>query len=219
MQIEEQELPESDKIGHVACEKCGSKDNAAVYTDGHTYCFGCQAYDTGGEEDIAAAQSHHKRPTELIDGYYTALTKRGITEETCRKFDYQVTDSYRGRPQQIANYRNAEGLVIAQKIRDADKNFSILGEAKKMVLFGQHLWNSGRKLVITEGELDCMSVSQVQGNKWPVVSLGQGVIQINLLQLELRWECLVILNLLIQVMKQNMHTLNFIVKMELHYHL
>lgn len=174
MQIEEQELPESEKIGHVACEKCGSKDNAAVYTDGHTYCFGCQAYDTGDEEDIAAAQSHHKRPTELIDGYYTALTKRGITEETCRKFDYQVTDSYRGRPQQIANYRNAEGLVIAQKIRDADKNFSILGEAKKMVLFGQHLWNSGRKLVITEGELDCMSVSQVQGNKWPVVSLGQG---------------------------------------------
>jgi twinkle protein len=164
---------ESEKLHHIPCEQCGSKDNAAVYSDGHTYCFGCTATKSADGETELQAQTP-KRPTDLIDGYYTALVKRGISEETCRKFDYQVTDSYKGRPQQIANYRNEEGLVVAQKIRDADKNFSILGDAKKMALFGQHLWNSGRKLVITEGELDCMSVSQVQGNKWPVVSLGQG---------------------------------------------
>ena len=164
---------ESEKLHHIPCESCGSKDNAAVYSDGHTYCFGCKA--TQSAEDGAELQAQTpKRPTSLIDGYYSALPVRGITEETCRKFDYQITDSYNNRPQQIANYRDIDGQVVAQKIRDAGKNFSILGDAKKMTLFGQHLWNGGRKLVITEGEIDAMSVSQVQGNKWPTVSLGQG---------------------------------------------
>jgi len=169
----EQEHDETTKVAHIPCEACGSKDNAAVFSDGHTYCFGCKDFQAGEEGAEVQAQAP-KRPTDLIDGYYTTLSVRGISEETCRKFDYQVTDNYRGRPQQIANYRNSDGLVVAQKIRDADKNFSILGDAKKMTLFGQHLWNGGRKLVITEGEIDCMSVSQIQGNKWPTVSLGQG---------------------------------------------
>ena len=169
-QMEEEE---SKKIGHIPCEACGSKDNAAVYTDGHTYCFGCRDHQ-GGEEGVVIQPEARKRSLDLIDGYYTTLTYRGISEETCRKFDYQVTDNHKGRAWQIANYRDINGLVVAQKLRDADKNFFVLGEAKKMTLFGQHLWNGGRKLVITEGEIDAMSVSQIQGNKWPVVSLGQG---------------------------------------------
>jgi len=169
-QMEEEE---SKKIGHIPCEACGSKDNAAVYTDGHTYCFGCQDHQ-GGDEGVVIQPEARKRSLDLIDGYYTTLTYRGISEETCRKFDYQVTDNHKGRAWQIANYRDINGLVVAQKLRDADKNFFVLGEAKKMTLFGQHLWNGGRKLVITEGEIDAMSVSQIQGNKWPVVSLGQG---------------------------------------------
>ena len=169
-QMEEEE---SKKIGHIPCEACGSKDNAAVYTDGHTYCFGCRDHQ-GGEEGVLIQPEARKRSLDLIDGYYTTLTYRGISEETCRKFDYQVTDNHKGCAWQIANYRDINGLVVAQKIRDADKNFFVLGEAKKMTLFGQHLWNGGRKLVITEGEIDAMSVSQVQGNKWPVVSLGLG---------------------------------------------
>jgi twinkle protein len=165
---------ESEFVGHEPCNQCGSKDNAAIYTDGHTYCFGCRHYEPADGQKAVEPAKTEKRSNALIDGYYTALKVRGITEETCRKYDYQVTDNYMDRPQQIANYRNSEGLVVAQKIRDADKNFSILGEAKKMVLFGQHLWSGGKKLVVTEGEIDCMSVSQVQGNKFATVSLGQG---------------------------------------------
>ena len=29
---------------HSPCDNCGSRDNKAVYDDGHTYCFGCQQY-------------------------------------------------------------------------------------------------------------------------------------------------------------------------------
>ena len=42
-------------------------------------------------------------------------------------------------------------------------------------LFGQHKWKPGGKMItVTEGEVDAMSVSQVQGNKWPVVSVPSG---------------------------------------------
>ena len=44
-------------------------------------------------------------------------------------------------------------------------------------MFGQNLWRDGgdkSKLIITEGELDCLSVSKVQQNKWPVVSVPSG---------------------------------------------
>ena len=31
------ELLESGFVTHIPCEVCGSKDNAAIYSDGHTY--------------------------------------------------------------------------------------------------------------------------------------------------------------------------------------
>ena len=34
--------------------------------------------------------------------------------------------------------------------------------------------DGGRTIVITEGELDCLSVSQVNNNKYPVVSIPSG---------------------------------------------
>ena len=37
-----------------------------------------------------------------------------------------------------------------------------------------HLWSAGKKLVITEGELDCMSVSQVQQHRFATVSVRNG---------------------------------------------
>lgn len=111
----------------------------------------------------------------LIEGEVKALAKRGITEETCRKFGYRVGTYSDGRPVQIAPYQTTDGEVVAQKIRFANKDFKFLGETKKAGLFGQHLWRDGGKMVvITEGEIDAMSVSQLQSNKWPVVSIPNG---------------------------------------------
>jgi len=31
----------SDFVRHSSCPSCGSKDNLAVYSDGHGHCFGC----------------------------------------------------------------------------------------------------------------------------------------------------------------------------------
>jgi twinkle protein len=114
-----------------------------------------------------------KKEKGLISGSYQDLIKRGIREDTCRKFSYQVGE-YRDRTVQIAPYYDASGTLIAQKIRGADKSFSVLGSINNAQLFGAQLWNSGKKIVVTEGEIDCLSVSQVQGNKWPVVSIPNG---------------------------------------------
>lgn len=111
--------------------------------------------------------------SNLISGHYQDLNKRGIREDTCRKFGYQVGD-YKGRVVQIAPYYDATGVLIAQKIRGADKSFTVLGDIASAQLFGANLWGKGKKIVITEGEIDALTVSQVQGNKWPVVSLPNG---------------------------------------------
>lgn len=110
---------------------------------------------------------------DLIRGECKALVKRGITEETCAKFGYRVGE-FQGKNWQIAPYYK-DGRIVAQHIRSATKDFKWLGESKDVELFGQHLWGSGGKMVvITEGEIDCMTVSQLQGNKWPVVSIPSG---------------------------------------------
>ena len=53
------ELIESDFVAHVPCETCGSKDNAALYDDGHTYCFGCATY---GKEEFGYERTINKAP-------------------------------------------------------------------------------------------------------------------------------------------------------------
>jgi twinkle protein len=161
-------------VSHTHCDACGSKDNAGLYDDGHIFCFGCEHFTPGDDADEAGTTTPvRKLNKDLLEGTHSALFTRNISEATCRKFDYTVS-MYKGLPVQVANFRDSHGQVVAQKIRDAKKNFTILGEAKKMGLFGQHLWNTGKKLIITEGEIDCLSVSEAQQNKWPVVSLPNG---------------------------------------------
>jgi twinkle protein len=114
------------------------------------------------------------KASSLVVGEVQALSKRGITEETCEKWKYQVGKK-NGKTCQIANYIK-DGKVVAQKLRFADKTFAVVGEGKKNLgLYGQHLWrDGGKKIVITEGEIDALTVSQLQGNKWPVVSVPNG---------------------------------------------
>ncbi|QFP93712.1 DNA primase/helicase [Ralstonia phage P-PSG-11-1] len=171
------ELPngsESVFVRHLPCENCGSTDANSLYTDNHQFCFSCQAYVAGDGEEPATKSK--KRMEGLITGDFRPLLKRKITEETARKFGYQVGE-YKGKTVQIAPYFDASGVMVAQKARFPDKEFTVVGDGKAIggLLFGQNLWApGGKKIVVTEGEIDAMSVSQAQGNKWPVVSVPNG---------------------------------------------
>lgn len=170
----------SEYVGKGPCAECGSSDACAVYSDGHTYCFSCEhrtAPEGSSERQLGSAGS--KAPADLLtfgknEGVYTDLVKRGITVETCKKHGYWV-GRMRGKLVQVADYRDSTGKLVAQKVRDKDKNFTALGKLTKEMLWGAHLWSGGgKKIIITEGEIDCLTVSQLQGLKWPVVSLPNG---------------------------------------------
>lgn len=162
-------------VGHEPCPSCGSRDNLARYSDGHGFCFGCQHYQKASDDASTNTRRVSRVSSELIRGEVRALPKRNITEETCRHWAYEVGEKLDGTPVQIANYCDENGVRIAQKIRTADKQFQFIGEPKKAGLYGQHLWRDGGKMVVvTEGEIDALSVSQLQSNKWPVVSVPNG---------------------------------------------
>lgn len=165
---------ESQLVSKGPCSACGSSDACAEYDDGHTHCFSCGH--TARGEGASNPNRKNRMSKDLIQGgEFRALAARKITEETCRKFGYQVGINKNGDRVQIAPYFNADREIVAQKVRGKDKEFCVLGKIKEAGLFGQHLWSAGgRKLVIAEGEIDAMSVSQVQGNKWPVVSVPNG---------------------------------------------
>ena len=167
-------------IRHSNCDKCGSSDALGVYDD-HTWCFSCETYtktdEPGGATDGAGSETVSDTDTAkqegLLSGIPKAIPARGLTEETCRKFGYLI-GKHNGQEVQIATYRDANGKPVAQKVRTRDKKFSVVGNGKDMTLWGSHLWSKGKKLVIAEGEIDCMVISQIQGNRWPTVSLSGG---------------------------------------------
>lgn len=161
---------------HQPCPKCGSSDALAIYEDGHK-CFSCGDY-SGGNRDASAPASPTEGdpPTPFISGQYAALTYRRIAEDTCRKFGYQVAEHPQLGPVQVANYYDPRShRVVAQHLRTHPKGFRWVGDASRAGLFGQQCWGAGgRRVIVTEGELDALSLSQALGNAWQVVSVPNG---------------------------------------------
>lgn len=153
------------------CPECGSRDNLKRWEDGHAYCYtpscGYREGISNNRRSMSTSASN-----SLVHGQYETLRKRKISEATCKFFNYQVGE-YKGKKCHIANFQK-DGKVLAQKIRLPKKEFFCLGDTKNMGLFGQHLWSGGRKIVVTEGELDALSVAEAQSCKWPVVSIPNG---------------------------------------------
>ncbi|MCF4099804.1 DnaB-like helicase C-terminal domain-containing protein [Maritalea mediterranea] len=160
-------------LAHQPCADCGSSDALSIYSDGHTYCFSCEQVREGEEVDISEAQSANNS-TDLYPVSYSAFGKRGITEETAKFWSYGRTPRD-GRMVHVAQYLDDNRKVVAQKLRLPDKTFPWKNRKAFKGLYGQWLWpKSGREIVITEGEIDALTVSQARNLKWPVVSLPDG---------------------------------------------
>lgn len=106
----------------------------------------------------------------MRDLEYRPLSKRGLTQETCKRYGYGVANGL-----QVAPYYNSEGRIVAQKVRGPDKKFMWRGDPSDIGLFGQQTARvAGRMIVITEGEIDAMSVNQALGGTWPALSVPNG---------------------------------------------
>lgn len=167
---------------HLPCPDCGSHDAMCRNADGSTYCFSCETYHKAsvtskGNTSTVNPSYQQKQVTNstfIPIKEIRNINGRKLTKETCELYGYGVGADKRNEPCQIANYYDDERNLIGQKIRYKDKRFKTIGHFTER-FFGQHLFNSGRKLVVTEGEIDCLTVSQITGNKYPVVSIPSGV--------------------------------------------
>ena len=169
MQIKENE---SEFVSHLPCDLCGSSDANSLYDDNHTHCFACNTtVQPDGTSKKITPTTVSSLPVSggLLAGSYTSINKRGLSEDLCRKYGYFIA-KHKGEPVQVANYTDKDNHVVAQKIRTKDKQFSIVGDAKKMTLFGSHLYNRG-KLVICEGEIDTISAAACVG-KYHLACVG-----------------------------------------------
>tara|TARA_X000000368_G_C23026558_1_gene710491 strand:- start:119 stop:1687 length:1569 start_codon:yes stop_codon:yes gene_type:complete len=157
-------MTESEFIQHQPCPDCGSSDALAVYTDGHTFCFSCQTRTAGdGQEKKLPMQTNVN-----FKGSAQRLQKRGLSEQTCEKYKIYRDSTHLRFP-----YFDSSGCLKGFKTKDKLKNFKYEGVSTD-TLFGQHLFpNSGKRIVITEGELDAASCYEAMEN-WPMVSLPHG---------------------------------------------
>ena len=139
----------SDQIvqQHIPCPVCPSSDAYCLYADGHGHCYSCQ---------------YHYLPNrieDLNDYTYECLPWRGITANTFKFFGVNTKIAPDGRPIEIG-FRYPSGFT---KIRSlAKKDFRSIGESKPEI-FGLDRFSPGahKCVVLTEGELDALSLYQV----------------------------------------------------------
>jgi twinkle protein len=161
-------------IRHLSCHTCGSSDANCEYTD-NFYCFSCGTNVKKNTDELAIVKEE-TRGEWMMDGMvYTAIPKRGLTKESCEFWGYGVVNGE--SPKQIAQYFTNDKKFVCSKVRTPDKHFSVIGNAKNPPLYGQWLWkigDSARRITICEGELDAISISQINDHKYPVVSVPHG---------------------------------------------
>ena len=179
-------------ITRTQCPQCtdSGRDNLVHYNDGGKHCFAC-GYHEGTKDSSNMEHTEVKKASGLVNGYYDDIPNRGLSKKTCEFFKYQL-GKFNGSVCHIANYCDDMGIVTSQKLRLPGKKMPQLGDAGNKTLYGKWLWKPTTKLpiVITEGELDALSVAQSFNLKYPVVSLPDGAQSAErFIRKELEWLC------------------------------
>jgi twinkle protein len=161
------------------CEKCGGSDPKQVYEDGSGYCFSCSSYFPSSNQEVfeeVSFQTMNKdNQLEEISEYpCRGFKERNIFKQVSEHYGVKVSyDSDGGIDTHYYPYY-MEDVLSGYKVRKLPKEFSSVGKVRGG-LFGQNLYSGGKRLVITEGELDCMAVQAAWYNKYktfyPVVSI------------------------------------------------
>lgn len=169
-------------------KECGSSDARQVYENGTSFCFSCQGWFPKQDNEtfvIKEKEPVFKKQLNLDD--IKELPSKGfkdrrISKEVCEFFDVKV--SYGENGEVDAHYYPYDDCK-AYKVRTLPKDFSWIGKSHN--LFGQSKFNgSGKKLIITEGEIDALSVAQASFDKYkkvyPVVAMSSATMTKSLLE-------------------------------------
>lgn len=166
------------------CPKCDSSDAYAIADNGWGKCFSCdsnvphalEGLSEAAEEDYIVTNTYvapntQKAPVEPYRAsqgvVYKAIVDRNISVNVAERFGV----GYKG-DDLVFPY----GDVAAKIRKKGEKNFTIRGQwSESKGLFGQERFSAGGKIVIvTEGEIDALSVFQMMDSRYPVVSVRNG---------------------------------------------
>ena len=161
------------------CNKCGSSDANHKYEDGHTHCFSCNTTEFPKGEQMNEPVTHTSTNTGDIGslGDYPSypISSRNISKEVVDHFNVKMSVDQDGKPASHYYPYTKNGETIAYKERILPKDFRVHGGFGDVELFGQSVAGGGKKLVITEGEIDTLSVAEAYLRHYkrifPVVSL------------------------------------------------
>ena len=161
------------------CEKCGSSDAKQIYDDGSAFCFSCKsnffAPKEGYMEQPEIKKDWSNRLQEVQNDYPSrGFKERNVYLQVAEHYGVKVSYDLDGNIDAHYYPFYADDKLCGYKVRRLPKDFSSIGTVRGG-LFGQQLYSGGPRLVITEGELDAMSVQSAWFKKYktfyPVVSL------------------------------------------------
>ena len=166
-------------IKHTSCESCGSSDANAVYSDGSAYCFSCRKNTAAGTQDTEVEFNVVQSQLTLDEIEQLPIdTFRGISKKVL--YNAGVKIEYDDKRNITSHYYP---VTVNKKIKAykkrivVTKDFRMIGKAEVPELFNQV--NSGKRknLVITEGEVDCLSILEMLTKakaQFDVVSIVNG---------------------------------------------
>ena len=166
-------------IKHTSCNSCSSSDANAVYSDGSTYCFSCKASSQAGSHETTVEFNVVQTQLSLEE---IALLPVEPIRNVSKKVLYNA-----GVKVEYDQDRNVMShfypITINKKIKAykkrivATKDFRVVGKAEVPELFNQVNCGRYKNLVITEGEIDCLSVLEMLTKakaQFDVVSIVNG---------------------------------------------
>jgi len=166
-------------IKHTECSSCGSSDANAVYSDGSTYCFSCKKSTQAGSHDIIPEFNVVQTQLSLEEIALLPVEPiRNISKKVL--YDAGVKVEYDQDRNVISHFYP---ITINKKIKAykkrivATKDFRVVGKAEVPELFNQVNCGRYKNLVITEGEIDCLSILEMLSKakaKFDVVSIVNG---------------------------------------------
>jgi len=171
-------------IKNQPCENCGGSDPKQIYEDGSAFCFSCrksfpkprEGVDSLEFEPVTANNSWSESKLQEVKNEYTTrgFKERNIFKQVADHYGVKVSYDIDGDIDAHYYPYYSDNTLVGYKVRKLPKDFTSIGTIRGG-MFGQSLYNGGKRLVITEGELDAMAVQSAWYKRYktfyPVVSL------------------------------------------------
>lgn len=174
---------------HLPCSNCGSSDALTQYVD-NTFCYSCRDHKwLGNVKENINNYFHKKDLTDYEKSSIFSLEVESTNSELKEKQIVTPTVSWRGISKETFSYYNSKFIIDNTNSKPLEVTFSYPNGASKhrlidsktfyssgpmadADLFGYNLFSPGsaRAITITEGEIDCLSVYQMLGSKYPCIT-------------------------------------------------